>query len=134
MNGNRVGERTLAYLRGERDLFAERERLAAAKKVFKDSSLGNWLAQSTERRTRRFWDVVGLLQEDSRMGLTKMGRKLGVSASTLYDDVKHIRKFFRFTIVLKEEELGAIGSSFSFYYELDEGCSEPKDAQLSAYI
>ena len=61
MNGNHVGERTLAYLRGERDLFAERERLVAARRLFRDSSLGSWLAQSTERRACRFWDVVDLL-------------------------------------------------------------------------
>jgi hypothetical protein len=134
MNGNHIGERTLAYLRGERDLFAERERLAAAKKIFKDSSLGSFLAHSSEKKAQRFWDVVGLLQKDSRIRLTKMSRKLGVPVSTLYDDVKRIRKFFRFTVVLKEEELEAIGPSFSFYYEVVEGCDKQKEQPLSAYI
>jgi hypothetical protein len=134
MNGNSVGERTLAYLRGERDLFAERERLVAARKLFRDSSLGNWLAHSTGKRARRFWDVVDLLQQDSRMRLTKMSGRLGVPVSTLYDDIRHIKKFFRFTIVLKEEELEAIGTSFSLYYEVVEGDEQQKDVPLSAYL
>jgi hypothetical protein len=37
MNGNVVGARTLAYLRGENDLFQEKERFEQARKQIQDS-------------------------------------------------------------------------------------------------
>ena len=73
---NAVGARTLEYLRGEKDLFEERKRLAEVKKKVEGLNLSYWLTGINKRRVERFWQVVSLLQENSRMSLTEMSRKL----------------------------------------------------------
>ena len=67
------------------------------------------------------------------MRLTKISRKLKVPVSTLYEDIKHIKNFFRFTIVLKDDEIDAIGPNFSFYYELVEGKDRPGTVPLQEF-
>jgi len=101
---NAVGERTLEYLRGEKDLFEERKQLAEVKKKVESSDLSYWLTGRSKRRVERFWQVVSLLQENSRMSLVEMSRKLKIPVSTLFDTIKEVEKIFRFTIVLKDSE------------------------------
>ena len=98
---NAVGERTLEYLRGERDLFEERKRQAEIKKKVESSDLSYWLTGASKRRVERFWQVVSLLEENSRMSLVEMSRKLKVPVSTLFETLKEVEKIFDFTIVLK---------------------------------
>jgi hypothetical protein len=43
MNGNAVGAKTLAYMRGERDLMVERQRLEELRRQFNGSGLKYWL-------------------------------------------------------------------------------------------
>ena len=101
---NAVGERTLEYLRGEKDLFDERKKVAKMKKKIETSNLTDWLTGASKRRVERFWKVVSLLQENSRMTLVEMSRKLKVPVSTLFETVKEVEKIFQFTIVLKETQ------------------------------
>lgn len=108
MNGNAVGEKTLGYLRGERDLFEERKQLAEVKKKADSSNLPYWMTGANKRRMERFWQVVALLQENSRMTLMEMSRKLKIPLSTLFDTLKEVEKSFHFTIVLKENERHAL--------------------------
>ena len=102
MNG--AGNRTLGYLRGEKDLLEERKQLAEVKRKVEDSNLSYWMTGRSKRRMERFWQVVALLQENSRMSLREMSRKLKIPVSTLFDTLKEVEKVFRFTIVLKETE------------------------------
>jgi hypothetical protein len=134
MNGNVVGAKTLAYLRGEKDLFEERKQLNQAQQRLKKSGLGYWLCNNTEPRARRFWEIVSLLEENSRMSLTEMSRKLRMPMSTLYDLLKEIEKFFCFTIVLKEDAKQALTPRYEFCYEFVETSAEAKEVPLSAYI
>ena len=99
---NAVGERTLEYLRGEKDLLEERKRLEDVRKKVEDSNLSYWLTGKSKRRVERFWQVVSLLQEDSRMSIMEMSRKLKVPVSTLFDTLQEVEKVFHFTIVLKK--------------------------------
>ncbi len=101
---NEVGTKTLEYLRTEKDLLQDREQLAEAKKKFEDLNLAYWLTGINEKRMERFWKVVSLLQENSRMSLCEMSRKLKIPVSTLYDMIKEVEKIFKFTIVLKDKE------------------------------
>ena len=101
---NTVGERTLEYLRGEKDLLEERKQLAEVKKKVEDSNLSYWLTGANKRRVERFWQVVSLLQKNSRMSLVEMSRKLKIPVSTLFDTLKEVEKIFQFTIALKENE------------------------------
>ena len=66
---NAVGGRTLEYLRGEKDLLEERKQLAEVRKKVENSNLSYWLTGRSNRRVERFWQVVSLLQENSRMSL-----------------------------------------------------------------
>jgi hypothetical protein len=66
------GGRTLAYMRGEKDLFLERERIAQMRRQLGDSGLV--MNETQKRRAKRFWEVVSLLQEDSRMTLMEMSK------------------------------------------------------------
>jgi hypothetical protein len=121
MNGNAVGDRTLGYLRGERDLFEERKRLAEAKKKVEDSNLSYWLTGANKRRVERFWKIVSLLQENSRMSLMEMSRQLKIPVSTLFDTLKEVEKSFHFTIVLKDSEKNvSVGDTIpaKFAYEV----------------
>lgn len=104
MNGNAVGDKTLAYLRGEKDLFEERKRLAELRKKVESSNLSYWLTGTSQRRVERFWQIVTLLQENSRMSLVEMSRKLKIPVSTVFDTLKEVEKVFHFTIVLKDSE------------------------------
>jgi hypothetical protein len=52
---NAIGNRTLEYLRGEKDLLEERKQLAEAKKKVEDSNLPYWLTGASKRRAERFW-------------------------------------------------------------------------------
>ena len=101
---NAVGERTLEYLRGEKDLLEERKQLAEVKKKVECSDLSYWMTGRSKRRVERFWQIVTLLQENSRMSLVEMSRKLKIPVSTLFDTLKEVEKVFRFTIVLKEDD------------------------------
>ena len=104
MNGNGIGATTLAYLRGEKDLFQERERFAEVKKRLEEKGVGIGLSVAQKRRMERFWKVATLLHENSRMSLTEMSRKAKVPVSTLFDTLKEVEKYFRFTIVSRESE------------------------------
>jgi hypothetical protein len=97
-----VGAIALEYLRGEKDLFEERKRFAEVKKKVEDSNLPFWLTGVNKRRVERFWQVVSLLQENSRMSLMEMSRKLNVPLSTLFETLKEVEKVFHFTIILKD--------------------------------
>ena len=99
---NAVGARTLEYLRGERDLFEERKRLAEVKKNVEAANLSYWLTGVNKRRVERFWKVVSLLQENSRMTLVEMSKELQIPVSTVFDTLKEVEKIFRFTIVLRD--------------------------------
>ena len=101
---NTVGARTLEYLRGERDLFEERKQLAELRKKVETASLSYWMTGANKRRAERFWQVVSLLQENSRMSIVEMSRKLKLPVSTLFDTLKEVEKNFDFTIVLKDNE------------------------------
>jgi len=52
----------------------------------------------------RFWQVASLLQENSRLSLTEMSRKLNLPITSAFDTLKDVQKLFHFTIVLKERE------------------------------
>jgi len=99
---NSMDERTLAYLRGEKDLLEER--LAEINKWLENLNLSYWMTGMSKRRAERFRQVVSLLHDNSRMSLTEMSRKLKIPVSTLFDTLKEIEKVFRFTIVLREHE------------------------------
>ena len=123
MNG--VGARTLEYLRGERDLFEERKWLAELRKKVETATLSYWMTGTSKRRAERFWQVVSLLQENSRMSIVEMSRKLKVPVSTVFDTLKAVEKIFRFTIVLKDSErnvsLGETITVESAYKVVDAG-------------
>jgi choline kinase len=97
-----AGARTLGYLRGERDLLEERQRVAEVKKKVED--LSYWLTGANKRRVERFWQVVSLLQENSRMTLVEMSKRLKIPLSTVFATLKEVEKVFHFTIVLKDSE------------------------------
>ena len=101
---NEVGIKTLEYLKTEKDLLEEREQLAEIKKKVEDLNLSYWMTGINEKRMERFWQVVSLLQENSRMSLCEMSKKLKIPVSTLYDTLKEMEKIFKFTIVLKDKE------------------------------
>jgi hypothetical protein len=94
MKGNAVGDRTLGYLRGEKDLFEERKRLDEVKKKLEGLNLSYWLTGANKRRVERFWQIVTLLQENSRMSLVEMSRKLKTPVSMLFDSLKKLKKYF----------------------------------------
>ena len=136
MNGNHVGARTLAYFRGEMDLFLERERLSQTRKAMEESGFTYWLFNAEKRRVQIFWRMVSLLQDNSRMTLTEMSRKLGVPVSTLFDLLKEVGKLFRFTIVLKDSEkqvLGNVSAGLELCYEFV-GSEERKETPLSSFL
>jgi hypothetical protein len=129
MNANGVGAKTLAYLRGEKDLLMERERLAQVRKRFQDLGLAFWLNNTQKRRVERFWQVVSLLQENSRMSITEMSGKLKTPVSTLFDILKEVEKHFHFTIMLKESEKevsirDSTSAEFSYQVSMDNSAKE----------
>jgi predicted transcriptional regulator len=85
-------------------LLEEREKLAEIKKKIEDLNLSCRLTGINEKRMERFWKVVSLLQENSRMSLMEMSKKLKIPVSTLFDTLKEVEKIFKLTIVLKDKE------------------------------
>jgi hypothetical protein len=121
MNGNGVGARTLAYLRGETDWVREQERLARVRKHFQSSGQPFGLSRAQKHRIERFWRVASLLHENSRLSITEMSKNLKIPVSTLFDTLKELEKYFLFTIVLKDREKDALvidPSSFEFGYQV----------------
>ena len=110
---NEVGARTLEYLKGERDLFEERKQLAELRKKVETANLSYWMTGANKRRAERFWQVVSLLQENSRMTLVEMSRKLKVPVSTVLDTLKAVEKHFQFTIVLRDNRSDAQSETLS---------------------
>lgn len=49
-----------------------------------------WLTGRSKRRVERFWKVVSLLEENSRMSLMEMSRKLKVPVSTLFETLNEV--------------------------------------------
>ena len=134
MNGNAVGDRTLGYLRGEKDLFEERKRLAEVKKKLEGLNLSYWLTGKNKRRVERFWQVVSLLQENSRTSLVEMSGKLKIPVSTLFDTLKEVEKIFYFTIALKDSERNVLlrdTDPVEFEYQVSIDTSEEKTTSNS---
>jgi hypothetical protein len=130
MNGN--GATTFAYLRGEKDLLQERERFEQARKQLQRQAQPYGLSRAQQRRIERFWQVASLLQENSRMSLTEMSRKLKVPISSLFDTLKEVEKHFHFTIVPKEGEASATAASpLEFTYQIIIDPAE-KEAETSS--
>ena len=131
---NAVGYRTLEYLRGERDLFEERKRLAEVKQKVESSDLSYWLAGASKRRVERFWQVASLLQENSRMSLVEMSKRLNAPVSTLFETLKQVEKLFDFTIILKGNDKNVtlsgtipVQSTYQFIIDMeDENAVAPK--------
>ena len=131
MNGNGNGATTLAYLRGEKDLLQERERLEQARKQFQSPGPAFLLNAGQKRKVERFWQVASLLQENSRMSLTEMSRKLKIPISSLFDTLKEVEKHFHFTIVPKEKEASATAPSpleFTYQITIDPGEKEARNS------
>ena len=128
MNGNGVGATTLAYLRGEKDLFQERESFAQVKKQLEEKGVGSGLSVAQKRRMERFWQVATLLNGNSRMSLTAMSRKLKIPVATLFDTLEGVEKYFRFTIVRKESDKDVLvmeSSPCEFAYQFSiENCAK----------
>ena len=85
-------------------MLEERKRLGEVKKNVEALNLSYWTTGMSKRRVERFWKVVSLLQENSRISLVEMSKKLKVPVSTLFDTLKEVEKIFRFTIVLKDND------------------------------
>jgi len=134
MNRNVVGAKTLAYFRGERDLVIEREKLVHLRKLLNESKLVDWIYGKHSHRLTKFWDVVFLLQQNSRMGLTEMSRKTRIPVSTLYDTLKHVEKFFHFTIVLKQGEQELLAPRVEYCYEFVRPAAVSKEISLSEFF
>ena len=138
MNGNVVGAKTLAYMRGERDVLVEKQRLVELRKQFNGSGLKYWLSDPEKPQVRKFWKLVSLLEENSRMTLTEMSRRANIPISTIFDMVKEVGKYFRFTIVLRDNErnilAGNMSASLEFSHEFTPGLEEGKEIPLQAFI
>jgi hypothetical protein len=138
MNGNEVGAKTLTYMRGERDVLVERQRLVELRKQFNGSGLKYWLSDPEKPQVRKFWKLVSLLEENSRMTLTEMARRANIPISTIFDMVKEVGKYFRFTIVLRENErnivAGNMSASLEFSHEFTADLEEEKEIPLQAFI
>ena len=136
MNTSTNGAKTLAYMRGERDIFEERKKIRELRKMLKNLGLAYWLTNEDKPRAQRFWKVVSLLEENSRMPLTTMSKKLNVPVATLFDTLKIIEKLFRFTIVIKESEWRALVRNSPVIVEFPEHMTEQKtesEIPLSLY-
>jgi hypothetical protein len=78
----------------------------------------------------RFWKVVCLLQENSRMSLTEMSKRLMIPVSTAFDTLKEVETHFHFTIMLKgtEKEVSIRNSTTAeFAYRVSIDKSEEKE-------
>jgi antibiotic biosynthesis monooxygenase (ABM) superfamily enzyme len=67
MNGNPNGAKTLAYMGGEKGFLVERKRLAELRRQFNGSGLKYWLSNAEKPQMKKFWKMVVLLEENSRM-------------------------------------------------------------------
>ena len=138
MNGNANGAKMLAYMRGERDLLVERQRLLELRRHMNKSGLGYWLSNPEKAQVKRFWQMVSLLEENSRMTLTEMSKRLSIPISTVFDMMKKVEKYFRFTIVLRENErsilAGNISASLEFCHEYTPDIEEGKEIPLHTFI
>ena len=138
MNGNAVGATTLAYMKGERDLLVERRRLEDLKRQFNGSGLKYWLSNPEKPQVKRFWKLVSLLEENCRMTLTEMSKRANIPISTIFDMVKEVEKYFRFTIVLRDNErnlvAGNMSASLEFSHEFTPNLEEGKEITLQAFI
>ena len=138
MNGNAVGATTLAYMKGERDLLVERRRLEDLKRQFNGSGLKYWLSNPEKPQVRRFWRLVSLLEENCRMTLTEMSRRANIPISTIFDMVKEVEKYFRFTIVLRDRDrnivAGNMSASVEFSYKFTPDLEEGKEIPLQTFI
>jgi hypothetical protein len=113
MNGNAVGAKTLAYMRGERDVLVERQRLVELREQFNGSGLKYWLSNPEKPQVKKFWKLVSLLEENSRMTMTKMSKRANIPISTIFDMVKEMGKYFCFTIVLRDNERNIVAGNMS---------------------
>jgi len=138
MNGNSVGATTLAYMKGERDLLAERGRLVNLKRQFNGSGLKYWLSNPEKPQVKRFWKLVSLLEENARMTLTEMSRRTNTPISTIFDMVKEVEKYFRFTIVLRENERNILAENMAarieFSHEFTPDIEEGEEMPLQGFI
>ena len=138
MNKNAVGAMTLAYMKGERDLLAERRKLVDLKRQFNGSELKYWLSNPEKPQVKRFWKLVSLLEENARMTLTEMSRRANIPISTIFDMVKEVERYFRFTIVLRENErnilAGKVSATLEFSHEFTPDIEEGKEMPLHAFI
>jgi len=128
----------LAYMKGERDVLVEKQRLVELRRQFNGSGLKYWLSNPEKPQVRKFWKLVSLLEENSRMTMTKMSRRANIPISTIFDMVKEVGKYFRFTIVLRDNEkniLAGNGSaSLEFSHEFTPDLEEEKEIPLQAFI
>lgn len=134
MNGNTVGAKTLAYLRGEKDLLQEKEQFSQVRKQSQNPGLLFGLSAAQKRRVERFWQVASLLHENSRMSLCEMSRMLKLPVSTLFETLKEVEKYFLFTIVLKEKEKDAIAtdpSPFELAYQVTIDTTQEDGSQMT---
>ena len=97
-----------------------------------------WLSDPEKPQVRKFWKLVSLLEENSRMTLTEMSKRANIPISTIFDIVKEVGKYFRFTIVLRDNEkniLAGNGSaSLEFSHEFTPDLEEEKEIPLQAFI
>jgi len=132
MNENTVGARTLAYLRGEKDLLQGKDQFSRVRKQVQGSGLPFGLSRAQKRRVERFWQAASLLHENSRMSLTEMSRKLKLPVSTLFETLKEVEKYFLFTIVLKEEDAtGTDSSLFELAYQVTIDTTQEDGSQMT---
>ena len=85
------------------------------------------VGRANKRRVERFWQVVALLQENSRMTMTEMSKRLNAPVSTLFETLKQVEKLFDFTIVLKGNDKNAplsgtipVQSTYQFLIDVDD--------------
>jgi len=101
------GCQNIGVSKGRKRFVRGKKKGAELKKKVEGLNLSYWMTCVSKRRVERFWKVVSLLQENSRMTLTEISGKLKIPVSTLYDTLKEVEKIFQFTIVLKESERNA---------------------------
>jgi hypothetical protein len=137
MNRNLVGAEMLAYMRGEKDLYRERARIAELKKQAAKTGLAYWLNNPQKRRVQRLWEIVSLLEEDGRMAMSEIARRLNLPVSTVFDMMKEVERHFRFTIVLKDQENGLLAentpSQIEFAYKFLQEVEKEPEVLLSPY-
>jgi hypothetical protein len=133
MKENETGANTIAYLRGEKDLVREREKIAQFKKEQPNGNFPPGFSFTQKRRIERFWKVASLLQENSRMGLTDISKELKIPIGTVFDIFEELKKAFLFTIVLKECEKGLVKEplAFEFSYQASNETGAEKGRQCT---